>query len=60
MIFGVFLVIAGVLIALFPQLLSLIVAAVLIAAGVLFFALGYTYRRVGGDEDNVTTFFFRF
>ena len=61
MIFGVFLIACGILIALYPQLLSLIVASVLIFAGVLFISLGYSYRKLSKQADDpVTRFFIRF
>jgi len=61
MVFGVFLIVAGVLIALYPQLLSLIVASVLIFAGAIAVSLGYSYRKLSKHpEDPVTRFFIRF
>ncbi len=45
MIFGILLILGGVLIALYPQLLSLIVASVLIFAGLFILLVGFKYRR---------------
>lgn len=61
MIFGAFLIAAGILIAVYPQLLAFTVASVLIFAGILFISLGYSYRKLARQSDDpVTRFFIRF
>jgi len=45
MLAGLVLIVMGVLIALFPQLLSIIVALILILAGALLMATAYQFRR---------------
>ena len=45
MIVGIILIVSGVLIALFPPLLSLIVSAFLILLGVLVLLIAYEYRH---------------
>ena len=60
MVLGVIFVIAGILIAVYPPLLSLIVAAILIMAGVFFLYLGYYYKKASKRfEDPFMNFFFR-
>jgi Flp pilus assembly protein TadB len=61
MVFGILLIAAGILIAVYPPLLSWIVATVLIFAGMFLFLLGYYYRKMSRDFENpVVNFFFRF
>jgi Flp pilus assembly protein TadB len=61
MLVGVILIICGILIAIFPQLLSFIVAFILIFAGLFFFSLGYHYKKISRTFDNpFIDFFFRF
>lgn len=45
MILGLLLIMGGVLIALFPPLLSMIVSAFLIVLGILILLLAYEYRK---------------
>lgn len=47
MIAGIFLIISGLLIAFFPHLLSIIVAAVLILVGAITLMVAYDFRRKG-------------
>ena len=47
MIAGAILVVCGLLIAIFPELLSLVVAAILIFTGVLLTLTAYQYRQHG-------------
>jgi len=60
MIAGITFIIAGILIAVYPQLLSLIAAFLLILIGVFFIALNSYYRRVSRQfDDPFMNFFFR-
>lgn len=60
MILGIFFIVAGVLIALYPQLLAWIVALLLIFGGLFFIYLSFYYRRVSRKfEDPYIDFFFR-
>lgn len=61
MLIGILFILAGILIALFPPLLSFIVAALLVFFGVIFLYLGYVYRKAARThEDPFINFFFRF
>ncbi|MFA5038335.1 MAG: hypothetical protein WC732_01495 [Candidatus Omnitrophota bacterium] len=61
MLIGIIFILAGILIAMYPPLLSLIVASLLIFTGVTFFYLGYSYRKAARkSEDPFINFFFRF
>jgi Flp pilus assembly protein TadB len=61
MLAGVFLVIAGMAITLYPPLLSLIVAALLILLGALVITIAYYDRRLSRHHDNpATELFLRF
>jgi len=56
---GIILIIAGVLIAVFPQLLSLIVALILILEGIFLIMLTRSYRRTDQRfDDPFIDFFF--
>ena len=60
MVLGIILIIAGILIAVYPQLLSMIVAMVLIFAGIFFLYMGYSFRRASRSfNDPFIDFFFR-
>ena len=60
MLGGVILIIAGVLIAVYPPLLSLIVAIVLILLGAMAVLVGYYDRKLSRHHDNpVVELFFR-
>lgn len=57
---GIVLILAGILIAVFPQLLSLIVAFVLIFAGGVLTYIGYYYKKNPRKfDDPFRNFFFR-
>jgi len=61
MLIGVILVIAGILIAVYPVLLSLIVAFVLIFLGIIAFFVGYNFKKMEKRFDNpFIDFFVRF
>ncbi len=61
MLFGFFLILCGILIAIKPVLLSFIVAFILIFTGIFFVLLGYYYKRISRKFDNpFIEFFFRF
>jgi Flp pilus assembly protein TadB len=61
MFFGIALIAAGILIAVYPQLLAIIVASVLIFFGIFFVFLSYSYKKMARrSEDPVTNFFIRF
>ena len=61
MVFGIALIFAGILIAIYPQLLALIAASVLIFAGVVFLFLSYSYKKIARQSDDpVTNFFIRY
>jgi len=58
---GIILIIAGILLVLFPPLLSIIVAALLIGAGILVIAIARNERRLHRNYRNPTIdFFFRY
>ena len=60
MLLGSLLIMAGILIAIYPPLLSLIVALVLIFTGGSFIYLGYYYRKASKKFENpFIDFFFR-
>ncbi|MEZ5542689.1 MAG: hypothetical protein R3F42_11665 [Pseudomonadota bacterium] len=57
---GIFLIAAGILLVLFPPLLAIIVATVLISAGAALVAIAWQERRLGRHYRNPTIeFFFR-
>lgn len=61
MFVGMIFIVCGILIAMYPPLLSLIVAALLIMMGITFLYLGYSYRKASRKfEDPFINFFFRF
>jgi ABC-type bacteriocin/lantibiotic exporter with double-glycine peptidase domain len=60
MLIGGIFIIAGILIAIYPKLLSIIVASILIFIGIFFISIGYYYRRISRTFDNpFIDFFFR-
>jgi len=60
MVLGIILIISGLLIAIYPQLLSFIVAFILIFSGLIFVYLGYYYRKASRTfDDPLINFFFR-
>ncbi|MDH3527142.1 MAG: DUF3096 domain-containing protein [Gammaproteobacteria bacterium] len=61
MIAGVVLIIAGILLLIFPPLLSIIVAAFLILAGAMALSVAHYNRKFQRHYDNPTVeFFFRY
>jgi hypothetical protein len=61
MLAGIVLIIAGIVIAIFPQLLSWIVAALLILVGVTVLSIARYNRKISRHYDNpVVEVFFRF
>ncbi|MFC1657921.1 hypothetical protein ACFL1D_00900 [Candidatus Omnitrophota bacterium] len=61
MLLGVMLLAAGVLIAIYPPLLSLVVAAILIFLGIILILISYHYKKMSRHIDNpFVDFFFRF
>lgn len=60
MLGGIILIIAGILIAIYPPLLSIIVAILLIFMGVIVMAIAYHNRKLRRHYDNpVIELFFR-
>ena len=58
---GVILIAAGVLIAIYPPLLAIVVAAVLIGLGAMLLAVGYYHRKLQRHFDNpAVEVFFRY
>jgi hypothetical protein len=61
MLAGIILIVAGVLIAIFPQLLSWIVAGLLIFLGVMLISIANYNRKVSRHYENpIVEVFFRF
>ena len=59
MVLGIILIFSGILIAVYPPLLSLIVASILVFAGIFFIYLGYYYKKVSRTfDDPFMNFFF--
>jgi uncharacterized membrane protein YfcA len=60
MIFGIIFILAGLLIAIYPPLLSIIVAFVLISVGISMAYMSHYYRRAARKfNDPYIDFFFR-
>jgi len=60
MLLGIILILSGILIAVYPQILSLITASILVFAGIFFVYLGYYYKKVSRTfNDPFMNFFFR-
>ena len=60
MLLGIILIVCGVLIAVYPPLLSLIVATLFISAGVVTLIAGYRYRKMAKKfNDPFIDFFMR-
>jgi len=55
---GIILAVMGILIAMFPQLLSIIVAAFLIMMGVTLASISYHFKKVKREADNPFVDFF--
>ncbi len=61
MIVGVFFIVAGILIALYPPLLSLVVATLLISIGIVLTLLSYRFKKMHRHfSDPFADFFIRF
>ncbi|MCF7874525.1 MAG: hypothetical protein K9L87_02210 [Candidatus Omnitrophica bacterium] len=61
MVLGIMFLLAGILIAVYPPLLSLIIAAVLIVLGVVSIYIGYQLKKIDRKSgDPFIDFFFRF
>ncbi len=61
MIFGILFILAGILIVMYPPLLSIIVAVFLISIGLSFISMHFYFRRTSQDFDNpFFNFFIRF
>lgn len=61
MLTGIILIIAGLLIAVYPPLLAWVVAAILMAIGVLVLASAHYHRKYARHADNpVIEFIFRY
>ncbi|MBL7157433.1 MAG: DUF3096 domain-containing protein [Candidatus Omnitrophica bacterium] len=58
MIAGIIFIVAGILIAAYPQLLSIIVAAFLIMMGITLATMSYHFKKVKKDFDNPFMDFF--
>lgn len=58
MLLGIIFVLAGVLIALFPLLLSFVVAGALILAGITLISISYHYKKFSKHIDNPFIDFF--
>ncbi len=60
MTIGIILILAGILIAAYPPLLSFIVAVLLVVAGVFLACIGYQFKKAGRKFDNpFIDFFFK-
>lgn len=60
MVLGIILILAGILIAVYPPLLSLIVATVLIIFGIFFMYAGFQFKKMDRKfGDPFIDFFFR-
>ncbi|MFH1878815.1 MAG: hypothetical protein ABH883_08420 [Candidatus Omnitrophota bacterium] len=61
MIIGIILILSGILIALYPPLLSLIIAALLVFTGSILFLVSLRYKRISRESgDPFLDFFIRF
>ncbi len=61
MVLGLLFILAGVLIAIYPELLSIIVAAFLIFAGISILSMHFYFKRFNRDTENpFTKFIIRF
>jgi Flp pilus assembly protein TadB len=60
MVLGIILILAGMLIAIYPPLLSIIVAMVLVLAGIFVFTVSYRYKKMAKKfNDPFIDFFMR-
>ena len=61
MVIGIILIIGGLMIALYPPLLSIIVAVLLISTGVIFTLISYKYKKMSQQfDDPFLDFFVKF
>ena len=61
MLLGIMFILAGVLIAIYPPLLSFVVASLLILIGITLISISYHYKRISKHVDNpFVNFFVRF
>lgn len=61
MIVGIIFIVVGILIAVYPALLSIIVAAFLIMVGVTLASMSYHFKKIKREADNpFIDFFIRF
>jgi Flp pilus assembly protein TadB len=61
MLVGIIFLVVGILIAVYPQLLSMLVAALLILIGVTLTSISYHYKKMKQNFDNpVMDFFIKF
>lgn len=61
MIVGIFLIGAGIMIALYPPLLSIVVASLLIVAGISLALVSYHFKKMNRNySDPFTNFFMKF
>jgi len=58
MFLGIILILCGILIAIYPPLLSLIVAVILMSAGIFVFMVSYRYKKMARHFDNPFIDFF--
>lgn len=60
MILGVILIVSGIMIALYPPLLSLVIATLLISTGIMISAMSYRYKKMAKQaEDPFLDFFMK-
>ena len=61
MVLGIMLIVAGIMIALYPPLLSIIVATVLISIGIFLVVISYRFKKMDKHfSDPFADFFIRF
>jgi Flp pilus assembly protein TadB len=61
MFIGIILILAGILIAAYPPLLSIIVATLLISIGISFVLISYRFKKMHKNfSDPFANFFFRY
>jgi len=58
MILGIILILCGILIAIYPVLLSLVVAMLLVSLGVIALLMGYRYKQTARQFDDPFLDFF--
>ena len=58
MVVGIVFIVVGILIAAYPQLLSIIVAAFLIMIGITLASISYHYKKLKREADNPFVDFF--